>query len=425
VKSLLIPFVAVVLLGSGADEMAGQAATGLGGGQDTLVITPDAELRQLASALLPELAERSGLALRGPVRIERRSRAQLEAFLIRKLAEELTPERESGLVQGYTLLGLVPEGFSMRETLLEVYTEQVAGFYDPETQTLYVLDDQPRAELESLLLHELVHAVQDQWVKLDSVTAVELGNDRTSAAHAAIEGHATLVMFEYMMNAMNPGAGVDMVQIPDFQALFGPALDGIQDQYPALAGAPRIIQNGLLLPYLEGASFVQAVWATRGDREAPFGALLPTSTEQVANPNRFVAPQPDHPTEVSIEPVGSGASGGFSEVLGFAETRVLLEELVGSQAGNGAAGWDGDRWMLIDQAGSTGLVWAVVFDAVAPRDRFIGLLTPALGAFPAPATLEPIEVSGRPMVVLRVGTEVEVGVTLTGGDEGNDNGGER
>ncbi len=68
-------------------------ATGCSGQPDgsEWVISSDPELVRVASELLPALAERSGLELRMPVRVERRSRAELEGYLQFKLDEELSP----------------------------------------------------------------------------------------------------------------------------------------------------------------------------------------------------------------------------------------------------------------------------------------------------------------------------------------------
>ena len=56
--------------------------------QDTVLVeSSDPELRELASDLLPDLARRSGLELRRPVRVERRSRDHLVAYLVH-LGEE-------------------------------------------------------------------------------------------------------------------------------------------------------------------------------------------------------------------------------------------------------------------------------------------------------------------------------------------------
>ena len=78
----------------------------------------------------------------------------------------------------YALLGLVPDTLDLRAVLLSLYTEQVAGFYEPDSTALFVMDDQPASALQGLLIHELVHAVQDQTVDLHALTDPDLGNDR-------------------------------------------------------------------------------------------------------------------------------------------------------------------------------------------------------------------------------------------------------
>jgi len=405
----------VVVMSSPALPNPGVAQTSAARGGpatvDTLVVSEDVELRRIASALLPSLAQRSGLELRGPVRVERRSRAELEAYVVGKLDEELPPGRALRLAEAYALLGLAPADFDLRATLTAIYTEQVAGFYDPDSTALYVLDDQAPAALESLLMHELVHAVQDQWVDLAAVTAPELDNDRSSAAQAAIEGHAMLVMMEHAMSAAQPD--LDVVAMPGFAALVRPALDGVHDQYPALGGAPRIIQETLLLPYTEGAAYVQAVWAARGAR-VPLGDMLPASTEQVARPERFTSSAPDTPTSVGLR-VSDEVDTLLDDVLGYAETRIFLEELAGEAAGAAADGWDGDRWALVTDGARSGVVWSLVFDSEGARDRFASTVTPHLSALPNRASLGTMEVDGRPIALLRIGLEPEVTVTLEGG----------
>jgi hypothetical protein len=380
---------------------------------DTLVVTRDPELRAVASEILPDLARRSGLGLRAPVRLERRSREALERYLVSKLDEELPPERAARLTRAYGLLGLVPQEMDLRELLLAVYSEQVAGFYDPDSTALFVLDDQPTETLRPLLLHELVHAVQDQWADLEALTAPEAGNDRRTAAQAAIEGHATLVMLEYMTEQIR-GESVDLADVPDMAAQLRPALEAVRTQYPALASAPRVIQEGLLLPYLEGAGFVLRLWQDRPERVAPFGDELPTSTEQVLDPGRFLADPRDEPTEVAVEPAAGTIL--LDDVLGQAEVRILLDEWTGA---DDARGWDGDRWILVEPpgGGDAWLAWVSVWDTPADRDRVRAQLSGALGGRPAPTSLEALEIEGRPALVLRLagGEGVELAITLEAG----------
>jgi len=370
----------------------------------TFVQSSDAELRQMVAELLPDVARRSGLELVRPVRVERRSREELVDFLTAKLNEELSPEEEEQTIRAYALLGMVPADLDLRGLLLSVYTEQVAGFYDPDVSTLFVMDDQPAASLVPLLVHELVHAVQDQAADLDSLTDKSRGNDRQAAAQAAIEGHATLVMFEQMME-MAQGSPVDLTELPSVAEQLRPALESMRAQYPALGGAPRVIQESVLFPYLEGASFVQSLWTSDGgERLAPFGDRLPQSTEQVLDEGAFLHAR-DAPTPVRLEVEGDVL---YDNTLGELETRIFLDELLGGGAEGAADGWDGDHYVLTER----GLAWGSIWDTAADRDLFVETVRPAVGELPEAATIEAVEVEGRPGVLVRVGPVGEARVTI-------------
>ena len=110
--------------------------------QDTTwVHSSDPVLGARVADLLPQLAEMAGMDLLKPIRAERRSREQLEAYLRFKLDQELPPEQAKKLTRSYALLGLLDEDVDLRGLLLSVYTEQVAGFYDPDSTALFVMDD--------------------------------------------------------------------------------------------------------------------------------------------------------------------------------------------------------------------------------------------------------------------------------------------
>jgi hypothetical protein len=372
---------------------------------DSLVVTTDPELRALAHELLPGILDRSGLELREPVRLARRSREELQAYLLGKMDEELPPDRARDLVAAYSMLGLVEADVDLRQLLLSVYQEQVAGFYDPDSTALFVMDDQGASALRPLLAHELVHALQDQAVALDELTDPAAGHDRATAAQAAVEGHATLVMFE-----VSAGPGVDLTRVPGFGDQLRSMMATAGSGYPELEAAPRIVRESILLPYLEGTSFVLAVWQGRG--RVPFDELVPSSTEQILSPDRFLAEPPDEPTEleVSVE----GAVPRFEDALGAAEVRILLEERVGPEAGSAVAGWDGDRLLLLGDAGSPTLVWASVWDDAASRDRFLETLRPGLPDGPA-VEWKAVDVGGRPGALLTIGPDAEgVRVELAG-----------
>ncbi len=367
-----------------------------------MVLTADRELGELASALLPDLARRSGLELREPVRLEKRTRADLVRYLRHKLDEQLPESEARRTVAAYALLGLVSDTLDLRALMLALYTEQVAGFYEPDSAALFILDDQPAAVLQPLLVHELVHAVQDQSVDLEALTDPDLGNDRATAAQAAIEGHATLVMLEFLTEQMR-GAPVDLGQVRDFAGSLGPALEGMQGQFPALAGAPAVVRRALLFPYVEGAGFVQGLWSG-GARHAPFGPYLPLSTEQI-----LTRDLEDDPVRLRL--TVEGARDLQQDDLGRLEGGIFAETHVGAGRGGLADGWGGDRYALVEMPGGRrGLAWFVVWDTRAARDAWVAALSGRLGRLGPSASLAAVEVAGRPASVLSVGLPADVRV---------------
>lgn len=381
----------------------------------SLVISSDPALRNRVAELLPVLAERARMELNRPIRAERRSREELEGYLRYKLNQELSPEEARVRTLSYSLLGMMEEGLDLRKLLLSVYTEQVAGFYDPDSTALFVLDDMPVEMLETVLVHELVHAVQDQTANLDSLTAKGRGNDRQVAAQSAIEGHATLIMLEYMAEQLR-GEPVDFSDLPDFSETIRPSLEAMREQYPALAGAPAIIRESLLAPYIEGATFMAAFWQEVEGRPAPFGRYLPQSTEQILNPSRGPGGEVDMPTELRLSVEGS-APVIYENTLGQMEVEIFLDELLGEGNRGLAQGWDGDRFLLLEDAsGEPSLVWVAVWDTEAQRDSFVNGVQGALGALPLPSTIEGTELIGRPGWVLRVGLDPEISVEVWEGE---------
>ena len=227
-----------------------------------LVVSSDAALQETANALLEDVSERSGLSFTRPVRVEWRSEEELVRYLTFKLDEEFQEGEVERIRDSYALLGLVPETLDLGALFLALYTEQVAGFYDPDSVALYVRSGQDEETVESVLVHELVHAAQDQSVDLDALTARSRGNDRQIAAQAAAEGHATLVMLEYALEKQQ-GVEVDLVAIPDFIDLMGPSLAAAASSSPVLSTAPGIVRESLIFPYVQGTEYVRVLWQRR------------------------------------------------------------------------------------------------------------------------------------------------------------------
>ncbi len=375
-------------------------------GQENLIISSDSVLAAAAAEMLPLISEKSGLELLRPVVVESRSRAQLEAYLLATLEQDFPPERANDISASYGLLGLVPADFDMTATMIDVLLEQVAGFYEPDSTALFLLDDLPEALLGPTLAHELVHALQDQHTDLSELMLVgEHPNDRLMAAQAAIEGHATLVMSEYQF----PGMSTE--QIAEIYENMDPLLEVMLAQSPALSRVPPVLQQGLILPYFGGLRYVAKLWEAHPGRPAPFGEFLPLSTEQVAELQDPSA-NPDPPVSVTIESSGNSAAV-YSDNLGATETRILFESLnesLGlSSPGEIARDWGGDRYSLFRTAdGEESLIWVSTWDTPASRDLALGVLRSGSAIFPAPSVIESETIDGLPAVTVRIGSPPDV-----------------
>jgi hypothetical protein len=377
------------------------ALLALGGCRDA---APDVRpFAMLVDSLLPALERISGLEVRAPIQTAVQRPADVAEYVDRRLAQQLPATELDGIRAAYAMFGLLPDTLDLRALLRDLYAEQIAGYYDPGTKTLYIVEGTP-AGLRPVLAHELVHAIQDQHTNLDSLIARSRGNDRQTAAQAAIEGHATLTMYALLAEEAT-GQPFDPAAMPDYAAPIRDAFEAQVTEFPVFRRAPRVIRETLLFPYADGAAFVQALWRQHavGERPAaPFGALLPQSTEQVLQPERFV-PVPDAPTELRFEDAPWRAI--FQNTLGQFETRLFLEQHAGPMPA-AAEGWDGDRYVLLEATDSARvLVWVSVWDTEEQANNFGRMASFAVGAEPLAGRgrVERFQLEGRPAVRVVIG----------------------
>jgi len=390
--------------GTGCTDRAAQAQAEGEAGQ----AMSDTTLRRMAIEIQPAVESASGLVATAPLRVALGSREELEAYLLGQLQEQLPSEQATALTAAYARFGLVPDTLDLSAVLVELYREQVVGFYDPRRDTLFVMDRVSEG-LEMVLAHELVHALQDQHVDLDSLTSLLVkDNDSGTAAQAAIEGQATLAMMEWQL-------GMDVTQLPDLGEQFAGvdiAALGEAAGMPSISNVPRVLREALIFPYIGGLIFVQRLWREREGRPPPFGRDLPTSTEQLLHPERFADPR-DEPTRVRFreEPEGDWLEV-YSDGLGELETKIFFEEHLAepSEASLAAQGWDGDRYRLLRGPPGEILVWATVWDSRADALEFAGAVGRAFderyaadgGAAAAGRRIhvESIDRDGRPAVLV-------------------------
>jgi len=328
---------------------------------------------KMAGDAIPRIEEVANLKFKTDPKIEARSRDEVRQFLERRFREDL-PEREiEGMRAAYRRLGLIPDTLDLRAFMLDLLTEQVMGYYDPGTKVLYVVQDAPPEQVSIIISHELVHALQDQYMSLDSLQHLRGDNDRQVAAHAVIEGEATLVQIQTMLG----GRGGDIA------TAFPGGWDRVRDiiresssHMSVFATAPRIIQETLIFPYLSGAEFMRSFQQLRPG-ETPYQAM-PQSTEQIMHARAYFTER-DVPTRITLPPPRVGRDR-YQNNLGEFEARLFLYEHMRDQSGavRGAAGWDGDRYMVIQTPRGEALAWLTVWDSPAEATEFTEILDRAI-----------------------------------------------
>ena len=348
----------------------------------------DADLARLVDSLRGPVERATGLRFISPPRSAMRSREQVRAYLISKLDEELPPERLHGLETTYRLFGLLPDTLQLRPLLLDLYSEQVAGFYDPDSAMLFGVEGADRTQLRLVLTHELIHALQGQYLPLDSILDARENNDRLAAAQAILEGQATLAS----LDVLAPGQGVS--QNPQFWEMYREQVRQQQSSMPVFRRAPLVLREGLIFPYLQGAEFMHW-WETEKRDSFPYGSRMPVSTEQILHPDRYA--RGDAPVPLAFEPDSSVL---YQDVLGENEIRVILATLAGSDEVQTVMpiGWGGDRFRLSKTGTGEALVWYVVWDDERSGQRFMrsaaGLRTTARPGYRA--ALDSVRVESRP-----------------------------
>lgn len=350
---LLAAFVTVLLCSLCVEHYsaAGLQATLPGAGSQNQQPARSDLLAQ-ADEVLHNMSQITGLAIKSPVKKKIVSREEVRKILLHNLHTDYTPNEIH--VQEATLraFGLVSKTFDLESFLVDFYTEQVAGFYDPETKTMYIADWIPADMQEMVLSHELTHALQDQNFDLAQyMKAVKTNDDAEAARQAVVEGYATAAMFQTMLD------GMPISNLPSLDALIGPAIRQQMAEFPVFSKAPFFFKLEALFPYIQGASFI-----VKGLRQADWKTLdelftsPPSSTKALYQPEIYFKhaelPEiklPDD-TPLSSDP---GLKRLDENILGELGCNELLGQfLTEDTATADCAGWAGDRYIVYeDQAG--------------------------------------------------------------------------
>ena len=360
---------------------------------------------------VPMIEKAVGLKFKAPPKIEMRSRAQVREFVLKQFTEPQAVRDIAGQEAAYKRLGMIPDTLKLQEFLTNLLEEQIVGYYDPSTKVLYIVEGSPKDIAGITITHELVHALQDQYISLDSIQKIRDDGDRLAAAQSVFEGQAVYEQISIMLGGSNIA-----INLPGGWDRIRDLIRESQASMPIFAAAPRFIQETLIFPYLSGAEFY------RNFKERKPGTVIfndmPASTEQILHPAAFFVNR-DAPTKVTLGTL-SNATQSYENGVGEFETRLFIFEHLKDQneAVRGATGWDGDRYAVVNTPQGPGIVWVTVWDSPVEAGEFFDIAGRAIerrfGAKPVTGAnnaeksysagnrslrLTAAEVQGRPVVV--------------------------
>ena len=367
--------------------------------QPEVKITPRQaeELFHSVDEILEFDSKQTGLPVKHNVKRKLTSREEVVAYLTKHMNDEDTRRlRRSELV--LKKFGLLPRNFDLQTFLVALLKEEVAGYYDPKTKTVNLLDWVPIEEQEPVMAHELTHALQDQDINLQKFmkagdkdlgeirkdpTPQDIENDEIdNAREAVIEGQAQAMMFQY---AITP-TGHSILTSPELvKAMSEETMTGTSST-KVFNDAPVFLKESLTFPYSYGMNFVIEL-LQNGGKEKAFAALLqnpPHTTRQIMEPKTYLSgeklpplPVPDFKRDFKdYQKFDIGAMGEFDVAL-------LVEQYEGKELSKKIyPDWRGGYYYAAkaktDGAAPLGLLYVSRWSSPDSAARFAGIYAHSL-----------------------------------------------
>jgi len=357
----------------------------------------DALFREV-DEILKFSSDDTGLPIKKEVKRRLTSRNEVEAYLEKNMAEDKDAQRLRRSELVLKKFGLLPRDFDLQTFLVALLKEQVAGYYDPKTKTVNLLDwvgvDQQRA----VMAHELTHALQDQsfgiekWMKagdvdLDTkkdITSEDIESDEIATVRqAVVEGQAMVTLVDYTLAP----AGQSIKDSPQVvEALKQSMLAGTPDSVQ-FHNAPIFLKDALTFPYRYGLDFEAALLNAGGRQKAYAGAFLnpPHSTRQIMEPKTYLSGEQIPPMPIvdfrkdfaGYERFDVGAMGEF-------DVAVLLDQYAGEEvSGKLYPEWRGGYYYAARPKGNPGaplgLLYVSRWSSAQAAGEFAAAYARALG----------------------------------------------
>jgi hypothetical protein len=281
-------------------------------------------------------------------------------------------------------IGVIPEGTSIRDELLEYGSTQVIGYYDTVTGELVFLGQQDPTPLERFTLaHELTHAIDDQRFGLEKVDVLgsECREEELQGSLGLVEGNATFFMLRWARTFLTVDEQIELSS-------------EAAEQQPPPSDIPPFIDALQAWPYTTGLRFITALEA-EGGVDAVDAAFLdmPVSSEQIIHPERYPN---DVPTPVDVPNLASELGAGWEDLDVQPVGEIWLDlamnlRLDSGDSSQATAGWDGGIYRAWSDGDKVAIVLSTAWDSERDAQEFAAVMQRWVAAGDAAAKVLPVD----------------------------------
>jgi len=259
------------------------------------------------------------------------------------------------------LLEVIPADYDYTEGTVDMYGENIAGYYVPSEDQIYLVEGDQLSQTDQMVLaHESTHALQYQHHDMSRFDDPTLDDDQQLAFLSLIEGDATLSSVMYLNEY------IPTVEQLEMYSSFANFDEGGSQNFP------NFMIKFLSFPYDYGFEFVSALYNKGGWEEVNLAyENPPLSSEQILHPDSYF--ENDTPLNVDlssqIENLGKGWEEVDQNVMGEYGIYLILEEYFGPYAAYEAArGWGGDQYVLLQNTETGTYTFLIQIDWDGPKE---------------------------------------------------------
>lgn len=232
------------------------------------------------------------------------------------------------------------------------------GYYDSVSNRLVVEAEKPTPFVRGVIVHELTHALQDQYFALNRRTGDF--DESFIAFESVIEGDAMRIENQYIKSLT-----------PEEQAAAATEEEALSTSEPE-SESLKVLGMLAGFPYEVGENFVNEVFAFGGQARVDQALRAPpTTTEQVLHSERFLAVE--RPAKVDSPDAGGDVyeEGVWGE-MGL--LTMFLQTLPEEQAWEAAEGWGGDYFVAWKKSGKDCIRMDIVTDGRTDKNQLVQAL---------------------------------------------------